>query len=96
MAVREDSFRRPPFGPFIVGPAGYNECVTRSIITTSDDTPMSKLSPPLLALIASAIDKVLAKYIAGKVTLTDSNGGLILCFFSRNGKNEIHRQCQLD
>ena len=37
--------------------AGYNECVTPSKITTSDDTPMSKIFHPLLALIASATDK---------------------------------------
>ena len=47
----------------IDGPAGYNECVTRSNITTSDDTPMPKIFHPLLALIASATDKELAKYV---------------------------------
>ncbi len=51
------------FEPFIVGPAGYNECVTPSNITTSDDTPMSKIFHPLLALIASATDRELAKYV---------------------------------
>ena len=41
----------------------YNECVTRSIITTTDDTPISKIFHPLLALIASATDNELAKYV---------------------------------
>jgi len=44
-------------------PAGSNGCVIRSIITTSDDTPMTKIFHPLLALIASATDKELAKYV---------------------------------
>jgi putative transposase len=44
-------------------PAGYNECVTPSTITTYEDTPMSKIFHPLLALIASATDKELAKYV---------------------------------
>lgn len=44
-------------------PAGSNGCVTRSNITTSNDTPMTKIFHPLLALIASATDKELAKYV---------------------------------
>ena len=48
---------------FIGGPVGYNECVTASNITTSDNTPMTKIFHPLLALIASASDKALAKYV---------------------------------
>jgi putative transposase len=43
--------------------AGYKECVTPSNITTSDDTTMSKIFHPLLALIASATDNELAKYV---------------------------------
>ena len=50
-------------GSFIGGSAGYNECVTASNITTSDNTPMTKIFHPLLALIASATDKALAKYV---------------------------------
>ena len=40
---------RTAFEPFIVGPAGHNECVTRSIITTYDDSKMSKIFHPPLA-----------------------------------------------
>ena len=43
--------------------ARYNECVTASKFTTYDNTTMSKIFHPLLALIASATDRELAKYI---------------------------------
>ena len=43
--------------------AGSNECVTTSQPTTKDDTSMSNIFHPLLALIASATDKQLAKYV---------------------------------
>ena len=48
---------------YFLVPAGSNECVTASNITTSDDTQMSKIFHPLLALIASSKDRELAKYI---------------------------------
>ena len=67
-------FGRTPNGPrisvatavisrAIQPPVGSNECVTTSVITSSDDTPMSRIFHPLLALIASATDKELAKYL---------------------------------
>lgn len=43
--------------------AGYNECVTRSRTVTCDDNAMTRIFHPLLALIASATDKELAKYV---------------------------------
>lgn len=42
---------------------GYNECVTRSIIGTYDNSKMPDIFHPLLALIASATDKELARYV---------------------------------
>jgi hypothetical protein len=50
------------FDSFIDASAVYNQCVTASIITTSDDTPMSRIFHPPSALIASATDNQLAKY----------------------------------
>jgi hypothetical protein len=43
--------------------ARYNECVTLIQITHSDNTKMTAIFHPLLAMIASATDKELAKYI---------------------------------
>ena len=42
---------------------GYNECVTRFIIGTYDNSKMPDIFHPLLALIASATDKELARYV---------------------------------
>ena len=42
---------------------GYNESETPSHITGYDNTKMSKIFHPLLALIASATDRELAKYV---------------------------------
>jgi putative transposase len=53
----------PVLGPEIGDKALYNECVTRSHITHSDNTRMSRIFHPLLALIASATDRELAKYV---------------------------------
>lgn len=41
----------------------YNECAIRFIIGTDDDTEMTQLFHPLLALVASATDKELARYV---------------------------------
>ena len=49
--------------PYAGSPVRYNECVTHSRITTSDDTKMNRVYHPLLALIASATDRELAKYV---------------------------------
>jgi len=46
-----------------VASAGSNECVTLPRLTTCDDTPMAQIFHPLLALIASATDSQLAKYV---------------------------------
>ena len=43
--------------------AGYNECVISSHTTTYDNTLMTRIFHPLLALIASATDRELAKYV---------------------------------
>jgi putative transposase len=51
------------FDSFISTPAVYNECVTASKISTYDNTRMSRIYHPLLALIASATDRELAKYV---------------------------------
>jgi len=49
--------------PSIWDMAGYNECVTLLQFHTYDHTKMSRIFHPLLALIASATDKELAKYV---------------------------------
>jgi len=49
--------------PSIGDLAGYNECVRLVHYSISEDTQMSKSFHPLLALIASATDSELAKYI---------------------------------
>jgi len=41
----------------------YNECVIPVQITGYDDTAMTKIFHPLLALIASATDRELARYL---------------------------------
>ena len=43
--------------------AGYNQCETRSRIRCSENTKMTKIFHPLLALIASGTDRELAKYV---------------------------------
>ena len=53
----------PNFSTLLKSPAVYNECVTAFKITTYDDTAMNKIYHPLLALIASATDRELAKYV---------------------------------
>ena len=42
---------------------GYNECVISFSIGTYENTQMTKLFHPLLALITSSTDKELARYI---------------------------------
>ena len=47
----------------MMGTAGYNECATPLHNTDFDNTTISKIFHPLLALIASATDRELAKDI---------------------------------
>jgi len=51
------------FSTLLKPPAVYNECVTAFRVMTYDDTAMNKIYHPLLALIASATDRELAKYV---------------------------------
>jgi putative transposase len=51
------------FQPFNEDKARYNECANRRHTTTYDHTAMPQIFHPLLALIVSATDRELAKYV---------------------------------
>ncbi|MCA9112203.1 MAG: helix-turn-helix domain-containing protein [Planctomycetaceae bacterium] len=55
--------RIDPGQGFLLQEAVYNECVTLLQTTDHDDTEMEKIVHPLLAMIASATDRELAKYV---------------------------------
>ena len=48
---------------YAASPVQYNECVTDCELTISDDRSMLRIYHALLALIASATDRELEKYV---------------------------------